>query len=77
MLAVSILKFQNDMLLAEEHQNALTKYKQVMGDLNTKIAAIKEEKSNLESVIEDQKNDIFKLENEISKYKMNEERLND
>lgn len=28
-------------------------------------------------MIEDQKKDIFKLENEISKYKMNEERLNE
>lgn len=77
MLTFSIFKFQTDMLAAEEHQNALSKYKQVMADLNSKIAAIKEENSKIQTVIEDQKKDVFKLENEISKYKMNEERLND
>jgi septal ring factor EnvC (AmiA/AmiB activator) len=60
-LAVSIFKFQTDMLAAEEHQNALSKYKQVMDDLNTKIAGIKEEKSKLEAVVESQKKGIFEL----------------
>jgi septal ring factor EnvC (AmiA/AmiB activator) len=63
MLAVSIFKFQNDILIAEDHQNALSKYKQLMADLNTKITTIKEENNNLESVIGDQKKENVKLNN--------------